>query len=171
VNDATWFALGVVATLLSALIAHKNGRITIDWQRRAHQLNVKLASPAIGSRCTLETTIIVPASLNIPEFVLKITLDNAGNLPATKLKGNCAITCSQSAYNQTIPITLDTLGDKSYQLETQFSGNVITQAIRSGQVSINVDIQFEFLGLDNKTPEKYSAHYEYSHEHRNMIRK
>jgi hypothetical protein len=64
------------------------------------------------------------------------------------------------------------LGNVPYQLEPQeFGGNAITQAIRSGQVWINVDVDLEFFGLDDKTPEKYSAHYEYSHQYHNMIRK
>jgi|CZKR01.1.fsa_nt_gi hypothetical protein len=172
VDDSTWFAAGVMATLLYTYVTNRIGRFTISLGRKAHKLNLTLAQPVIGSDCKLEPRVVSPSRPDVTRFFLIVSLNNTGDLAATKLKGNCAITCSESTHNRTLPIFLDTLGNIPYQLEPQeFGGNAITQAIRSGQVWINVDIDLEFFGFDDKAPEKYRAHYEYSHQHHNMIRK
>lgn len=169
-KDATWFALGVAATLLAAYVAHKIGRLQIKFMRHAHELNVQLATCQIGSKCRIESRAVNNRPFS--RYWLLISLYNTGQLAATKLKGNCTVVCSDSVHDRQIPVTVDSLGNTMpHELEPQeFCGNTITQAIRSGNFRIDVDIQFEFIGLDDKTPEKYAARYEYSGKQHQMVR-
>jgi len=58
-----------------------------------------------------------------------------------------------------------------YNLEPHsFGSNEVTQAIMRGDVRIEVDIDLEFSGLDHENAQQYKAKYEYSREHKQMVR-
>ncbi|HXN99285.1 MAG TPA: hypothetical protein VN881_09450 [Candidatus Acidoferrales bacterium] len=99
---------------------------------------------------------------NIFKYVLVTSIYNEGDLAAKQLKGNCDISCSESIQNRSVLISRDFLGGSPYELEVQeFWGPNITRAINAHEVSINCDIQFSYTGLDEHTPENYTAKYQY----------
>jgi hypothetical protein len=162
---------GVLLTLFGIYIAQRTGFLQISIMSKAHELNAKLATCQIGTTCRIELRFPSPGRPDVGRYFIIASLYNTGKLAAKKLKGNCKLSCSESIHDRTIPIIWDSLGDRPYELDPQeFGGNAITQAIQSGNARINVDIQFDFLGLDDDTPEHYNAQYEYKHEQRQMVR-
>src|ERR1700678_651725 len=104
VQDGTWFALGVVATLLGALIAHKVGILQITIARKAHELNVTKAVPKIGTSVQLEERNATNHPVTLLHIVTRIY--NEGDLPASNLKGEWQLSCSQFPCEKTISINL-----------------------------------------------------------------
>jgi len=169
-DETSWVALGVAATLLTALIAHKLGWIQISLAKKAHKLNVNLATPKIGTTVKIEGRNVRP---DVIRYFMVTTIYNEGQLAAEKLHGNWNLACSDSSQNRTIPITRDYLGQGApYELKPEeLGGMAITNAIKSGQVAINIDIDFTYTGLAKDQTHKYSAKYQYDTIRKEMIRK
>jgi hypothetical protein len=171
-DDTFWFAMGVVATLISAFVAERVGRLQISFMRKAHDLNVKLAECQIGTDCTMALKAFIPSRQDVRRFIISTIIYNAGDLAARDLKGTWSLSCSQSAYNRSRPIRADFVSKASpYQFDSDPLGDLeITQAISSGSVWIKIDIEFDFSGFDHDKTEHYAAHYEYSHDQRQLVR-
>jgi len=169
-DEASWIALGVAATLLGEFIAHKLGWIQISVMKKAHQLNINLATPKIGATVIIERQAISPT---VYRYFLLTTIYNEGRLAAEKINGNWNLSCSDSGQNRVIPISRDFLGQGSpYELKPEeLGGNVITNAINSNQVRINVDIDFTYVGLAQNQLHKYNAKYQYDSNRKKMVRK
>lgn len=166
-----WFALGVAATLVTAYVAHRIGRIQISFMRRAHQLNENLATPKIGTWLKLERRQPNANRADVIRYFLLTTLYNDADPAAQKIDGNWTLSCSDSGQDRTIPIYRDSLGNIPYDLEAQeLRGNAITNTINSGQVTINVDIDFTYIGLTPDKAERYTAKYQYDSQQKQMVR-
>jgi hypothetical protein len=172
ISDSSWFAFGVAATLFAAFVANRNGRIQISLMRRGHDLNVKRARCKLGTHCRTELRFLNPIRTDIQGYVILTTIYNAGELAATNIEGKWNLSCSENIYDRVTPFHIDSITkERPHELEPyQFLNRITTQAIMSGQFRINVDIDLEFMGLDDEESEKYHARYEYSHQQKQMIR-
>ena len=172
INDSLWFATGVIATLAVAYIAHRIGRIQIRFMREAHDLNLKLATCQIGSGCTISLKPYIANRPDVLRYEIVTSIYNAGDLAAKDLKGNWNLSCSESGCNCSRPVWIDFVS-KAFRHDLEpyvFSSNELTQSISNGKFRINVDIHLEFFGLDENERQQYRARYEYSHEHKQMIK-
>ena len=172
-DETSWVALGVAATMVVAFIAHKLGWIQISIMKKAHELNRNLATPKIGTTVTIEARTPNSSRLDIVRFFLVTTIYNEGQLAAEKIQGNWNLSGSDSGQNRMIPIARDYLGQGSpYELEAEeLGGNTITNAIKGGQATINVDVDFTYVGLAQNQKQKYRAQYQYDSRRKKMVRK
>jgi hypothetical protein len=133
---------------------------------------MKLAKCQLGTTCTIEESPYTAARPDITRFAVITSIYNTGDLAASKLKGNWNLSCSQSEYDFSLPLWIDSVSKAfPYNLKPHaLASNEITQAIRNGQVSIKVDIEFDFSGLEDESPERYKAGYEYRHQQHQMVR-
>ena len=164
--------MGVAATLISAFVGQRIGRIQISFMRKAHDLNVKLAECQMGTDCTMTLEAFIPSRPDVRRYIISTRIYNAGDLAARNLKGTWNLTCSESVYNRSRPIRVDFVSKASpHEFESDPLGNLeITQAIGNGKVWVKIDIKFHFSGLKNDQTEHYTAQYQYSHEEQQMIR-
>jgi hypothetical protein len=167
-----WVAIGSLAALGGIVLARQVGILQIHWAREAFNLNVKLAQCNVGTRCRIG---LRPFSLSRPDitrYEIVASIYNAGDLAASNLKGEWKLSCSDAVYNCSMPIWIDFVSKAApYDLEPYvFASNEITQAISSGHARINIDIEFNFVGLDEDTAQKYTAKYEYRHEAKQVVR-
>jgi hypothetical protein len=171
-DEASWVALGVAAALVGTLVLHKVGWIQISIMRKAHKLNVNLATPKIDAVVKIERRTPTSTRPDVVRYFLLTTIHNEGQLAAAKINGNWNLSCSDSGQDRVIPIARDYLGQgKPYDLEPQeLGGYAITNAINSGHVRINVDINLNFVGLAPNKPEKYSTKYRYDPNLKEMVR-
>jgi hypothetical protein len=168
-----WFALGALATFVTALVAHRVGFIQITIMRQAHQLNIAKAMPKIGTSLTIDKRQEHSAAFG-PSYYLIATIYNEGDLPAQQLKGHCKLFSPiNEIKQQDIPIDRELVGRTSpYKLEERrIEGTSVDAAFRSGQhIRINVDIEFDFLSIPDDRPQHYSAKYEYDNKGQQMIK-
>jgi hypothetical protein len=168
-NDSFWFAMGVAATLVSAFVAQRVGRIQISLMQRSHELNVKLASCKIGTDVKIDRRAPNASRPDIRRWFLVTTIYNEGDCAAKQIEGNWNLSCFDPSQNRLMPISIDFLGATKVELPLQHLGDTaITQAQSSGEFWVNVDIQFSYLGLDENTPEHYTAKYQYNKQQRQM---
>jgi len=172
VNDGTWFALGVVATLFYTYVTHRIGRGQIGFLRKSHDLNIRLAECQVGTECAIGLRPFNESRPDVRRYVIETRIYNAGDLAAKNVKGTWSMTCSDSIYNHSFPIRVDYVTKaKCCDLEPYSLGtNEITQAISNGNAWVKVYIEFEFTGLEDQEKQHYSAKYERSHYHKQMIR-
>ena len=161
-NNTFWVAMGVVATLVCAFVAHRIGRIQISWMRRSHEISAKLAACKIGTSVQLERRAPNIGRPDIHRWFMVTTIYNEGDCAAQKLHGDWNLSCSEKFQNRKIPIRVDFLRATKFELPLQDLGDSpITQAQSSGKFWAEVDIKFSYLGLDENKPEKYTAKYQF----------
>ncbi len=169
-DSIQWAALAVAAVLVTAYVMHRIGRIQISFMHKGHDFNLQKGIPKIGSSVRLEERR--PQGY-VRRYFLITTIYNEGEFPAANLNGHWNLSCSQSGHDRTIPISADYLGKiPPYELEAQeLKGQAITDAIKSGeQLTINVDVEFEYFGTPENQPKKYAAKYQYNPKQKQMIR-
>jgi hypothetical protein len=173
VNDATWFALGVAATLVAAFVAHRNGRIQISFMRREHELSIAKAMPKVGTTVRIDEKN--PHGPAYPIFYsLVATIYNEGDLAAKNLKGHCKL------FSPT-----NDIGERSVQINRDFLGMALQYEVapcpiegvkvRQGmmgaeEIRFNLDIEFEYFGIPDDQPQQYAAKYQYDNKTHQMIR-
>jgi hypothetical protein len=167
-----WVAVGSLATIGGIVFARQIGVLQIHWAREAFNLNMKLAQCNVGTRCRLSLQPFSPSRPDITRYEIVTSIYNAGDLAACNLKGQWKVSCSDARYDCSVPVWIDFVSKASpYELEPYiFASTEITQSIRSCQARINVDFEFNFVGLDDENPIPYAAKYEYSHEAKQMVR-
>lgn len=128
-------------------------------------LNVRRATPNIGTRMRLVRSV---EPLQVVRYTIHTTIYNDGDLVATKIKGQWKLTISHLMQDANKPIIIDSLpASRPWDMEHQIGGN--TNWIDTHQVSIKVDIDLVYLGLDNKE-NSYHATYNYTPVQKDMIR-
>ena len=172
-NDTFWFAMGVAATLLTAFVAHRIGRLQISFMQKAHDLKVLKAIPKIGASLRIVTEH--PNGTSFPyHYSLVATIYNEGNLAAKDLKGNCKLfSPTKQVAESTIPINRDFLGmNHQYELAAcPVEGATVNNGmIGAAEIRFNMDIEFEYFGLPEDKPQQYAAKYEYDNKSRQMKR-
>jgi hypothetical protein len=166
---------GIVATLLAVFVAWKIGLIQISWMRQEHQLNVLRASPKIGTSLRIEErNINGPAYA--PWYYLITSIYNEGELAASNLNGQWKLTSpNRSVIEGELPISREFLGPTPYQLEPfHIIGGTVVFAMegnnKGNTVTFKVDVEFDYTSMTNEQPQHYSAHYEFDHKYRKMIK-
>ena len=168
-NDTFWFAMAVAATLVSAFVAQRVGRIGNSWMRRSHELNVKLASCKIGTDVRIERRAPNASRPDIRRWFLVTTIYNEGDCAAQKVHGDWNLSCSEKIQNRKIPISIEFLGSTKFELPLQDLGDTfITQAQSSGKFWAEVDIHLGYTGLDENKPERYTAKYQFAKNSKRM---
>lgn len=168
-NDAEWTGLGGAATLLSGFVAHRLGWIQIGIMRDEHVLNVRKATPRLNTRVSIER-FHPPSRPDITRYTIHTKIYNDGDLVARHLEGKWKLTASEGIIEDGKPIRVESLpAFLPWELHHEVSGNV--QALWcKPQVILQVDVEFDYLGLDDK-PQHYEATYDYDFQHRSMIQR
>jgi hypothetical protein len=162
---------GVTAlvTLFGIYIAQRNGHLLFNVAKQEHDLNLRKASPIVGSIVTLAERQILNANY-WPFHFMVTSIHNYGDLPAQKLSGNWRLYSPDNSIKEcNVPLQRDALGPAPYETEEQLIGSNIDAVIkdRMHKVSIRVDIDFDYFGISQDQPQHYSASYEYDqHSHR-----
>ena len=151
-EDTTWFALGVAATLVSAFVAQHIGYIQISIMKQEHDLNVTKATPKIGTSVKIDKRQINPPAYP-PFCFLVASIYNEGELPAKQVNGHCKLVSPTKAVKEySIPISREFLGSSPCELEicrleNGISGMTVDIGGVEGQnIRFNVDIEFGSLG-------------------------
>jgi hypothetical protein len=168
-TDGEWMGLGVAATLLGAYVADKMGWIQIRLMQEAHALQIKKATPRIGSRADLVP--FHPANRpDVTGYTIDTNIYNDGDLVARQLEGQWKLTASHGITEATIPIRADSLPSfLSFPLKHEVSGKVPSIWCEPS-VKLQVDIDLVYLGLDDKQ-ETYHAIYDYDYPNRKLVQR
>ena len=139
--------------------------------RKQHELSLRLATPKIGSTAALNKRTVGTGS-GVLRYFIDSSIYNEGDLPAKKLHGTWNLACSDSGQNRSSPIWKDYLGRKPFDLEShELRGTDIGNTINSGkEMSIALDIEFEYFGVDETTAQKYHAKYQYDRERKQIFK-
>lgn len=164
--------MGVVATLVSAFVANRVGRLQIVWMKRGYELNAKLAIPKVWAEVRIERRTPNSSRPDVIRYFLITTFHNDGDLAAKKVEGNWNLTCSENLQDRSIPISWDFLGKGSRELESQeLGGDRLTNLLNGGNnIWINVDIECSYFGEEEKTPHPYTTSYEYDRRLKQMVK-
>ncbi len=168
ISGIEYAALGVVATLLGAFVAQHIGIIQISLMHEAHTLNVLKAMPRIGTSIDIDERH--DNGPGYPPFIyLKTTIYNEGELSVAKLKGDWKLTSTYGIANNVIPLWREILGTVPYQLQPyKITESGMSDASKS--LRFNIDIQFDYSGIADNEPYKYSAKYAYDPKSKQMIK-
>lgn len=169
--------LGVIGTLLGILIglagvyvAHHFGWIQVSIMRREQSLNLAKTTPKIGTSIRLKEQ--KHPTHPVSTLVIVTSIYNEGDLAASNLTGDWNLSCSESGFNRSIPISLDHLGNtRPYEMETPF-GNVLTwRNVRTGKdITIKIDLTIRYTGLAEEGEKPYHAKYRYDPAHQDFVR-
>lgn len=175
-NGAEWTALGVAGTLLCAFVAHRVGLIQISLMTKVHELNVKLATPQIGTEIRIEDKAV--AGWNYyPSYYLRTTIYNEGDLAALDLNGQWKLTSpTKSVAEVDFPIHRDSLRSE-FKLEpvllsgpNELLGNAMRNICDTG-LHFNVDIELSYRGIDVNKAQQYKAHYEFDPKNPRLLKR
>src|SRR5271168_5011024 len=109
IDAAIWTALGVVATLICALVAQRLGVLQINLMRQAHTLNIVKATPRIGCSVVVDERQVLPQAYR-PHLFIVVKLYNEGDLPAEKISGQWKFLPPDIAKNRVFDMQRDFLG-------------------------------------------------------------
>ncbi|MGA8013331.1 MAG: hypothetical protein WB949_12960 [Candidatus Acidiferrales bacterium] len=139
-SETGWVALGVAATLLGILLAHRFGLIQISLMKREHALNISKAAQKIGTSVCFEQR--QHPTHPVKNLYIVTDIYNQGDLAASKLEGNWKLSCSENSLNRTLSISVDHLGNsRPHKIELQFGGMGMLGIIQQGKdVHIEIDI-------------------------------
>jgi hypothetical protein len=169
-NEAGWAGLGVAATLLGILFAHRMGWIQINIMRQEHTLNLAKTTPKVSTLVRLEER--KHSTHPVSTLVIITSIYNEGDLAASNLKGDWSLSCSESGFNRSIPISLDHLGNaRPHEMETPFGSVATWLDVRAGKnITIEIDLKIRYIGLAEEGEKTYQAKYHYDPTHREFIR-
>jgi hypothetical protein len=173
INPVTWFAFGVAATLVTAYVMHRIGRIQISFLQRSHELNIVKATPKIGTILRIDERN--PNGPAFPTFYFLIaTIYNEGDLAAKSLKGNCRLfSPTNQVAERSVQVHRDFLGTTlQYDLAAcPIEGARVQFGMRGAEeIRFNFDIEFQYFGIPDDKPQQYTAKYEYDSKSHQMIR-
>src|ERR1700728_3613880 len=157
--------LGILIALAGVYVAHRVGWIQVSIMRREQSLNLAKSTPKLGTLIRMEER--KHATHPVSTLVIITSIYNEGDLAASNLKGNWNLSCSESGFNRSIPISLDHLGTaRPYNMETPF-GNVHTwRDVRTGKnITIEIDLKIRYTGLAEQGERPYHAKYRYDSAH------
>jgi hypothetical protein len=161
--------LGILVAVAGIYATQRLGWIQVSILRGEQSLNLAKATPKIGTLVRLEDrkNPVHPVST----LVIVTSVYNEGDLAASNLKGNWNLSCSESVFNRSIPISFDHLGARAYDMETPF-GNVQTwRDVRTGKnITIEVDLKIRYTGLPEEGEKSYEAKYRYDLTHQDFVR-
>jgi len=165
---------GVAAfvTLFGVYIAQRSGHLLFAVAKEEHDLNLRKASPIIGSIVTLAERQILNANYRPFHFIVT-SIHNYGDLPAQRLSGSWRLYSPDNSIKEcNVPIQRDALGPAPYDTEEQLIGSNIDAVIkdRLHRIAICVDINFDYFGISQDQPQHYSASYEYDQNSRRMVK-
>ena len=162
-----WASLGVAATLLSVFTAHRLGWIQVSLMRDAHALNIKKATPKIGSRVQIEIGR-AEGRLHITGAAIHTKIYNDGDLVARNVEGEWKLTATEGINKQTYPIRADSLPTfLPFEFKREIIG-VFSALWTKAALVLQVDIELVYLGMDDQ-PCQYHASYIYDFEKQQMI--
>jgi len=160
-------AIPIISALavLVAFLAYRVGR-------RQWNLGVAKAIPKVGTWVRIDKRQEQSTAFS-PSYYMVATIYNEGELPAKQLKGHCKLFSPINEVKQhTIPIIREFLGSAPYELEPcRLEGTTVDVGMDGRQdIRFNVDIEFEFFGIPDDKPQKYSAKHEWDNKNRQMIK-
>jgi len=165
--------IGAVVALFGIYIAQSNGLLLYWVAKEEHDLNLRKAAPALDSSVRITERQINPVGYD-PFYYIVITIYNHGDLAATQLNGHWRMySPRQMIQEYNVPIRRDALGALPNEFEPyRIIGPGIEAAIRrhAENVSINVDIEFDYFGFSPEEPQHYAAQWQYDHHNGQMIR-
>ncbi len=161
--------IGGLVTLLGIYIAQSNGFLLYWIAKKEHDLNLRKATPVLGSIVQMETRQVLPAAYRPFHYVVT-TIHNNGDLPARNVQGEWRMYSPNNAIVELrVPIRRDVLGPE-YREEQQLVGSNIDEAVEHRRpIGINVDIDFDYTGISEGGTQHYSARYEYDHKLKQMV--
>jgi hypothetical protein len=152
-------------------IAQRSGFRLFAVAKKEHDLNLRKASPIVGSVVTLAERQILNANYRPFHFIVT-SIYNYSDLPARQLCGNWRLHSPDNCVKEcNVPIQRDALGPTPYDTEEQLIGPNIDAVIKDGlhKVAIRVDIEFDYFGISQDRPQHYSASYQYDQNTRRMV--
>ena len=165
----TGVLLGVAATLFTAYSANGTGIIQISLLHQAHTLDVRPATPQIGTSMRIqEQQMAFP-----PFYYLTTSIYNEGDLAAEQLSGHWRLFSPDNSVKKCeVPIERDFLLSTPYQLEPcLLQGTTVFAAMRGeSKIRFQVDIEFDYFGSSNDQPQHYSAKYQYDPRSRQIVK-
>jgi hypothetical protein len=138
------------------------------WQGRSAQkaldLSITKAIPKLGSDVKInkrqENSRAFP-----PFYYLVATIYNEGELPAKQLHGHCKLFSPENESQQrNIPINRDFLGSAPFELEAGRLDALFIDPDRPSDARFDVDIEFEYFGIPDDKPQRYTAKYRYDNK-------
>lgn len=165
-DETAWVALGVAATLLGGYIAHRVGWVQISLMQQSHALDVKKATPRIGSRVEISPPEIVKDIFL--RYTVYTTLYNDGDLAAYKVQGKWNLIASHAVEKAEKTICIDSLPTfLPWKMDYELTGKVnLLQA--DPTVALEVHVDLTYFGSDDKQ-EQYKTVYKYDHEQKRMV--
>jgi hypothetical protein len=168
IDAATWAGLGVVATLIAALIAHRAGWLQIGIMRQSHALDVAKSIPCINCFVGIAEWNS-DAKTWYPYLILTVKIQNEGILPAHCLKGQWKLLTNDLEENRVFPIQRDIIGHcegytKSYKIED--SCNWARESVR-----IDVEVEFSYSVSSKEEEKQYHAKYSFDPQSVDMIKR
>jgi hypothetical protein len=160
--------LGIIATLLSAFIAERNGFLQISFMRKAHELNVARALPRIGCQVFIEAINTLGPGYN-PHIFIRVKLYNEGELAVQNIAGQWNFYTPDPSTKRVFPIQRDFLGkcqDDLYSYMIQESANW-----RREGIAFDVEVEFFYSMPGEQEATKYSARYYYHRESGQMVKR
>jgi hypothetical protein len=164
-------AVTAMVTLFGVFIAQRSGFQLFAVAKKEHDLNVRKASPIIGSVVKLAERQILNANYRPFHFIVT-SICNYGDLPAQQLSGSWRLYSPDNCIKEcNVPIQRDALGPTPYDTEEQLIGPNIDAVIKDQlhKVAIHVDIEFDYFGISQDRRQHYSASYQYDHNSRRMM--
>lgn len=161
----SWASLIVagIGVVVAYVVGRKQGRNN----ERAYQLNIRQATPRIGSR--VEFFEIGPVNQGHQfRYVVKTTIYNDGSLVASKLDGQWKLSCSYKFLNAEQVIRADSLPSFLPMYFEHELGYHRHEAWFKAEVTIKFDIDLSYRGFEDK-PERYQATYEFDPKSGKMI--
>jgi hypothetical protein len=156
---------------MCAWVAHTYGWIQIRIAAQELELNTTKATPKIGTTVRIEKRQI-PSQSNLCIIYIVTHIYNEGDLAASKIDGDWKLSCSKNVLNRTVRIRLDHLGKSNpHDMEHQFGGIQEWRDVWSGKdISIEVDINFRYFGLEEQGEQQYAARYHYDSQQQQFVR-
>jgi hypothetical protein len=136
-------------------------------------LSLSKSSPIMDSSVGITERQVNPGGY-APFHYIVTSIHNCGDLAARKLHGHWRLySPDQVVQERDIPIIKDALRSTPYEFEPcQLIGPGIDEAIKrsQGKLTINVDIEFDYLGHSEDQPLHYCARYQYNRDNKQMAR-
>lgn len=167
-----WAAVGVAATLLGILLAHRLGWIQVSIMRHEHALNRAKTTPKVGTSVCFEER--PHKTQPVTTLALVTQIYNVGDAAASSLVGTWTLLCRKNEHlNRTLPIGADYLTNASpYKIDIPFGDVATWRDVVNGKfaVIVEVGIDFTYTGLEADGQQSYSAHYRFDNEHRIFVK-
>ncbi len=163
-----WWAVlsATVASWLSYRIGYKQAKIAA----RTLDLSVARASPKIRVEIEIDQSQEHSAGI-APCYYLVSRICNEGELPVKQLKGKCKLFSPvNKSQEHVIPISLKLLGTTPLELDAVRLDGLFIDTNRPSDALFHVDIDFEYFGIPDDKPQRYSAQYVYDQKSLKMVK-